>query len=135
MILMSRRTRRLYEQVLLNLKELLQKEPDYVIGDYEASLRAAIRNVYTSILIGCWYHYSQVSKTKVIERIIITIFLDSICLSLLLEKAKEVHLLLETTIQYVYKNLFFLKFQLFYFFSAFGGEPALYQELGTVTLP
>lgn len=50
-----------YVAVFETLKNEFALSPSAVMSDYEASLRAAIKEVYPNTdLKGCWFHYAQV---------------------------------------------------------------------------
>ena len=62
---MSGKTRSLYKVVYERLKELVPDtvEPDLILADYETALQEELGVVFpTAQVVGCWFHYSQVSK-------------------------------------------------------------------------
>ena len=61
---MSRKSRSLYNAVYAKLKELLPAtvEPEMIMSDYETALQGGLSEVFpTARVVGCWFHYSQVS--------------------------------------------------------------------------
>lgn len=61
---MTRKTRTAYDAVYSKLKELLPDtvEPELVVTDYEQGLQGAMAAIFPQArIVGCWFHYSQVS--------------------------------------------------------------------------
>lgn len=64
---MSNRTAAAYKSVFKYVHEnLLQLKARGIITDFEIALRSAIRSIVPeTILLGCWFHYSQALRKKV----------------------------------------------------------------------
>lgn len=62
-IIMNKRTVKAYKAVIEKLKELLPNfSPKVCISDYEKGLRRALRECFPRCkVLGCHFHYSQVS--------------------------------------------------------------------------
>ena len=66
-ILMTRKTERLYEAVLITIRRLIPEfNPAFAIGDFEEASRNALESIIPSItIIGCWFHFTKAIFEKV----------------------------------------------------------------------
>ena len=67
--IMSGKSKSLYDVVYARLKELLPEtvEPEMIMTDYEIALQGGLSDIFPSAqVLGCWFHFSQVSNEKLI---------------------------------------------------------------------
>ena len=61
---MSGKSRSLYDAVYARLKELVPVtvEPEMIMTDFEIALQEGLGEIFPSAtIVGCWFHFSQVS--------------------------------------------------------------------------
>ena len=62
--LMTHKSGTLYNAVFERVKALLPDsvKPDYVLSDYETALQNGLSFIFPdSVVVGCWFHFSQVT--------------------------------------------------------------------------
>ena len=60
---MTHKSGTLYNAVFARVKQLLPDSvnPDYVLSDYETALQNGLAIIFPdSVIVGCWFHFSQV---------------------------------------------------------------------------
>lgn len=64
---MTNKTTNLYQKIFEYLKEKLKIEATKIICDYEFPLRNAAKRVWSNVkIIGCWFHYVQAIRRKML---------------------------------------------------------------------
>ena len=61
---MTGKSRALYDSVFQKIKEELPEtvNPETVMTDYEGALQGALSEIFPeATIVGCWFHFSQVS--------------------------------------------------------------------------